>query len=181
MSVVVHNLYCVWVTIMGKLACKNLKGGDKILASTEMFVSTENIDVDKLLALTKFSRRQKSRIDKNLASTKCWRMRRSISLLFGLAESTAADFSQTSLMISYISQKVLIPPHAVAKCAFASGRPAFMRTLSRTVPACCTCPPCRKCHKYWRRQNIGARQDFTDFRKTIAVNISAHRRPIKNL
>jgi len=45
-------------------------------------------------------------------------------------ESTAADFSQTSLMFSYVSQKVLIPPHAVAKCAVATGRPAFMDGLS---------------------------------------------------
>ena len=128
--------------------------------------------------MTKYSCRQKSRVDKDLASTKCWRMRGSISLLFGSAESTAADFSQTSLMISYLSQKVLIPPLAVAKCAVVSGRLAF--TLSCTVLACCTGPPCRKLHKYWRRQNIGARQDFTDFRQTSAVNISAHRRPIKN-
>jgi hypothetical protein len=67
------------------------------------------------LTSTKSSRRQKSRIDKNLASTKCWRMRGSISLLFGSAESTAADFSQTSLMFSYFSLKVLSPPGAVAK------------------------------------------------------------------
>ncbi len=53
-------------------------------------------------------------------------------------------------------------------------------TLSPTVPACCSGPPCRKRHKYWRRQSIGACQDFTDFHQTIAVNISAHRRPIKN-
>jgi hypothetical protein len=33
-------------------------------------------------------------------------------------------------MFSYISQKVLIPPHAVAKCAVAAGRPAFMGGLS---------------------------------------------------
>ncbi len=57
-------------------------------------------------------------------------MRGSISLLFGSAESTAADFSQTLLMISYISQKVLIPPRAVAKCAVVPGRPAFMGGLS---------------------------------------------------
>jgi hypothetical protein len=37
------------------------------------------------------------------------------SFLFGLEESTAADFSQTSLKISYVSQMVLIPPHAVVK------------------------------------------------------------------
>jgi hypothetical protein len=34
--------------------------------------------------------------------------------------------------------------------------------------------------KYWRQENIGARKDFTDFRQTLAVNISAHGRPIKN-
>jgi hypothetical protein len=55
----------------------------------------------------------------------------------------------------------------------------YGRTLSRTVPACCTCPLCRKCHKYWGQQNIGARQDFTDFCQTLAVNISAHRHPFK--
>ncbi len=41
-------------------------------------------------------------------------------------------------------------------------------------------PAMQKCHKYWRRQNIGARQDFTNFPQTLAVNISAHRRPFKN-
>ncbi len=63
-------------------------------------------------------------------STKCWRRLRRISLLFGSAEPIAADFSQTSLMISYVSQKVLIPAHAVAKCDIASGRPGFMGGLS---------------------------------------------------
>jgi hypothetical protein len=43
----------------------------------------------------------------------------------------------------------------------------------------CTSPPCQKVTKYWRQQNVGARQDFTDFRQTLAVNISAQRRPIK--
>jgi hypothetical protein len=33
-------------------------------------------------------------------------------------------------MISYFSQKVLIPTHAVAKCAVAGGRPAIMGGLS---------------------------------------------------
>jgi hypothetical protein len=63
-------------------------------------------------------------------STKCWRRNRKIPLLFGSAESTAADFSQTSLKISYVSRMVLIPLHAVAKCGVASGRPAFMGGLS---------------------------------------------------
>jgi hypothetical protein len=47
---------------------------------------------------------------------------------FGSAETTAADFSQTSLKISYVSQKVLSPPQV--KCGVASGRPAFMGGLS---------------------------------------------------
>ncbi len=51
-------------------------------------------------------------------------------LLTVSAESTAADFSQTSLMFSCASQMVLIPSHAIAKCAIASGRPAFMGGLS---------------------------------------------------
>ncbi len=57
-------------------------------------------------------------------------MRGSISLLFGSAESTAADFSQVSLKITYDSQKVLIPPHAVVKCAIVPGCLAFMGGLS---------------------------------------------------
>ncbi len=60
-------------------------------------------------------------------------MRGSISLLSGPAESTAADFSQTSLVFSYVSQKVLIPPHAVAKCAVATGRPTFTGGLSHAL------------------------------------------------
>jgi hypothetical protein len=65
-----------------------------------------------------------------LASTKSWRRYRRILLLFGSAESTAADFSQTSLKISYVSLMVLLSFHAVAKCGVASGRPAFMGGLS---------------------------------------------------
>jgi hypothetical protein len=54
-------------------------------------------------------------------------------LLTVWAESTAADFSQTSLMFSYVSQKVLIPPHAVAKCAAATCGPASKGGLSPTL------------------------------------------------
>jgi hypothetical protein len=69
--------------------------------------------------------------------TKCWRKRRRIPLLFGSAESTAADFSQTSLKIFYVSLMVLISLHAVAKCGVALWPPCFYgQTLSRTVPAC---------------------------------------------
>jgi hypothetical protein len=30
----------------------------------------------------------------------------------------------------------------------------------------------QECQKYWHRQNVGARQDFTNFHLTSAVNIS---------
>jgi hypothetical protein len=79
-----------------------------------------------------------------LASTKYWRGQNvgacveASPYCFGPAESAAADFSQTSLMFSYFSQKVLIPPRAVTKCAVATGCPAFMGGLSDSrliVPA----------------------------------------------
>jgi hypothetical protein len=174
-------------------------GCDKILVATEMFASTEIIGVNKMLALIKSSHRQNPRVDKssrrqnvgideilaltkysrrqNSQSTKCWRRRRIISFLFGSAESTAADFSQTSLMISYVSQKVLIPPHAVAKCGIASGRPAFMGGLSLALlyrPAMQKMSQILASTKYWRPQ------DFTDFPQTIAVYIFAQRHPAKN-
>jgi hypothetical protein len=76
-----------------------------------------------------FREKRKIIINKKLAQTKCWRRRRRIPLLFGSAESTAADFSQTPL-ISYISPMVLLALHAVVKCVIASCRPAFMGGLS---------------------------------------------------
>jgi hypothetical protein len=168
-------------------------GDDKILAPPEMFALTENICVDKILALTKcwrrqntrddkifamtkFSRRQNTRVNKILAWTKCWRRRRSISLLFGPEESTAADFSQTSLMFSHVSQKMLIPPHAVAKCAVATGGPTFMGRLSPALYR-----PIVLAHHAENVKNIDVCQYFTDFRQTIEVNISAHRCTTKKL
>jgi len=129
--------------------------------------------------LTKCWRRQNIVVEKISVSTKSWRRRRMIPLLFGLAESTATDFSQTSLKISYVSLMVLIPLHAVAKCGVASGHPAFLGGLSPVlyrliVPACHA-----ENSKILAQQNIGVRLKFTDFRQTIAVYISAHRRPIK--
>jgi hypothetical protein len=47
-----------------------------------------------------------------------------------LAETTAVDFSQTSLKISYISLMVLLSLHAVVKFGVDSSRPAFMEGLS---------------------------------------------------
>jgi hypothetical protein len=68
-----------------------------------------------------------------LASTKSWR-RQNVGTdaeeSSYSAESTAADYSQTSLKISYVSLMVLLSLHAVAKCGIVSGRPAFMGGLS---------------------------------------------------
>ena len=89
-----------------------------------------------MFASTKWWRLQSICVDKMLASTKypCLQnvgtCAEALPYCFGPAESAAAAFSQTSLMFSYFSQKVLIPPHAVAKCAVAAGRPAFIDGLS---------------------------------------------------
>jgi hypothetical protein len=83
--------------------------------------------------LTKSWHRQNLGVNKKLAQTKCWRRHRRIPLLFGSAESKAADFSQTSLKISYVSLMVLLSLHAVTKCGVASGRPAFMGGLSSVL------------------------------------------------
>jgi hypothetical protein len=112
--------------------CRQNLGVDKILASTKSW-RRQNLGVDKILASTKSWRRQNLGIDKKLAQTKCWRRCRRIPLLFGSAESTAADFSQTSLKISYISLMVLLSLHAVSKCGVASGHPAFMGGLSSVL------------------------------------------------
>jgi hypothetical protein len=96
------------------------------MPASKKFSGQQNACFDKNLASTKILRRQKSHVDRNPASTKCWQRCRRIPLLFGSAESTTADFSQTSLKISFISQIV----YAVAKCGVASGRPAFMGGLS---------------------------------------------------
>jgi hypothetical protein len=106
-------------------------GADKIHSSTKLLASTkywcqQNIGVDKILALAKYGRQQNLGVDKKLVQTKCWRRRRIIPLLFGSAESAAADFSQTSLKISYVSLMVLLSLHAVVKCGVASSRPAFL-------------------------------------------------------
>jgi hypothetical protein len=73
----------------------------------------QNLDVKKILASTKSWHRQEAGADKMVAQTKCWRRRGRIPLLFGSAESTAADFSQTSLKIFACSRQVwrcLQPP-----------------------------------------------------------------------
>ncbi len=96
-------------------------GGNKMLAPTK-YLHWQNVGSDKILESTKVWCQQISRVNKILASTKYSRRQNVGTCMeashycFGPAESTAADFSQTLLMFSYFSQKVLIPPRAVTKC-----------------------------------------------------------------
>ncbi len=104
-------------------------GADKIYASTKLLASTkswrrQNIGLDKIRASTKSWRRQEAGADKMLAQTQ------KNPLTVCSAESTAVDFSQTSLKISYISLMVLLSLPAVVKCGVSSSRPAFMGGLS---------------------------------------------------
>ena len=136
-----------------------------------------------MLASTNYPRQQNVGIDKISAWTESRRQQNvgSISLLFKPGRV------RSSWLLPDLAHVLLLFPggvdpsmcsHQVCCCRWP---PCFYgRTLSSTVTANCTGLPCRKHHKYWRRQNIGACQDFTNFRQTIAVNISAHRLPTKN-
>jgi len=101
---------------------------DSLLYCTSLLYRPAMLKTSQILAPTKISRQQNVGADAEGCPS---------------AESTAADFSQTSLKISFVSQMVLIPLHAVDKCGIASGRPAFMGRLSHLFS-------CRKCHKFWR-------------------------------
>jgi hypothetical protein len=70
---------------------------------------TEITGVDKILVSTKYWRRQNTGADKIWVPTKYWRRQNVGADAEGSAESTAADFSQTLLKISYVSLMVLIP------------------------------------------------------------------------
>ncbi len=152
----------------------------------------QNSRADKILASTKILHRQNSRADKNLASTKI--SLRQKSRIYKMLVQTQKDPLPVWLgrvhscrLLPDLAEDLLCLPDGVD--AFASSYqlwrcfwpPCFYGwTLSRTVTAYCTGPPCRKRHKFWPRRNIGVRLKFTDFHQTIAVCISAHRRPIKS-
>jgi hypothetical protein len=95
-----------------KHSCQQNIGDDKVLALTTYW-HQQNTRVDKMLALTKCLRQQNTRVNKCTCAE-------ATPYCFGPAESTAADFSQTTLMFSYFSQKVLIPPRAVTKLPLAT-------------------------------------------------------------
>ncbi len=162
------------------------------MAPTEIIGLKQNSCTDKILALTKISRRQNSRADKNLASTKI-SLRQKSRVDKMLAQSQKDPLTvwlgrvHSCWLLPDLAEDLLRLPdgvdpfacsHQVWRCLWP---PCFYGwTLSCTVTAYCTGPPCRKRHKFWPRRNIGVRLKFTDFRQTIAVYISAHRRPIKS-
>ncbi len=125
-------------------------------------------------ALTKYWRRQNLGVDKKLAQTQknpltVWLSRvHSCWLLPDLDEDLLRLPDGDALFAC--SRQVW---HCVWPPCF------YGRTFSLTVPAYCIGLPCWKYHKFWRRQNICVCLKFTDFRQTIAVYISAHRRPFK--
>jgi hypothetical protein len=120
-----------------------------------------------MLTSTKYLCRQNIGVDKKLASTKSWRLRRRILLLFGSAESTAADFSQTSLKISYVSLMVLFSLHAVAKCVMAAWLILADIGAQRPVLSPLVVPVrhVENVPKFGVPQNIGVHLKFTDFCK----------------
>ncbi len=153
---------------------------DKMLALTN-YSRWQITRVDKIIALTEISRQQNPRVDKKSSVNKMLVHVQKHLLTVWLSRV------HSSWLLPNLADVLLRLPDGVDSSACNRQvcpclcPPCFYgRTLSRTVPACCTGLLCRKRHKYWSRQNIGARQDFTDFRQTIAVNISANRRPIKN-
>jgi hypothetical protein len=96
---------------------------------------------------------------------------------FCLEKSALAGFSQTSLMFSsrccpllMQSQSLRLP--LAAPLLWADSLPHCTGSF---VPA-----PHAEMSQILVSTNYRGCKDFTDFRQTLAVNISAHRRPIKN-
>jgi hypothetical protein len=87
----------------------------------------QNLGIDKRLASTNLG------VNKILASTKSWRQQNTcVNKILASAqeESTAAEFSQTSLKISFFLLMVLFSPYVVAMCDASSAHSAFMDGFS---------------------------------------------------
>ncbi len=89
-------------------------------------------------------------------------MHRSISLLFWPGKV------RSSWLLPDLADVLLLEDAVLSSCShqvWCSLWPSrfYGRTFSHTVPAHLYWPAMQKRHKYWCRQNIGARQDFTDF------------------
>jgi hypothetical protein len=125
----------------------------KLLASTKILASKkywrrQNPGVDKILAFTKSWRQQKAGADKMMVQMQ----KNPLTVWHGRVHSC--------WLLPDLAEDLLCLPDGVT--LFVCSRqvwgclqlPCFYgRTLS--VPAYCTGPPCWKCHKFWRWQNIG--------------------------
>ncbi len=128
------------------------------------------IGVDKIYTSTKYWRQQ------NLGSTKTWhRQKAGADRNMAKTQENLLSFRLGRicswwLLLDPAEDLLLLPFDGVALCACSHQvrhslrQPCFYgRTLSSTVPAYCTGPPCWKCPKLWRWQNIGVRLKFPDF------------------
>ena len=107
-------------------------------------------------------------------------MRRSISLLFWPGKFRSSWLLPDLADVLFLEDVVL--SHVVTKCGVAAGRPAFMGGLSPALYRLIdTGPPCRNVTNIGIDKTLAPPQDFTDFCQTLAVNISAPRRPYQKL
>jgi hypothetical protein len=124
----------------------------------------QNFLVDKISVAAKYLLQQNIRIDKIFAirgDKIIYKSSEASPHCFGLAKSTVAD---SSLPLLVFSLKMMSPSRVAAECKAAACRPAYMSGLPPALsrPGC-TGPPSQKVKKTLRRQNLRARQDFTDF------------------
>ncbi len=159
---------------------------DKMLASTK-YSRRQNVGVGKILASTKCWRRQNTRINKILVLKKflrwqCWCRRRSIYLLFGSAESTAADFLRPCLFCTAMCKVFIDPPPDTQRtetqgergiwvamgCYLLHVTPLPLPTPSPLPKLCVCCTACG--HVIWNR---GLRESPTpqeDYEQILATS-----------
>ncbi len=144
----------------GVYTCIGNIGGNKMLAPTEIII------VNKIVALTKILRQQKSHADKNLALTKILHQQKPcINKMLAQTQMNPLTVWHGRvhsfwLLPDLIEDLLRLPdgvdPFACSRQVWRCHWPPcfYGRTLSGTLRAYRTGPPCRKRHKFWRRQNI---------------------------
>ncbi len=163
-----------------------------MLAATKYW-RQQNIGTYKILALTKYWRRQNIDVNKIFESTKYWRQQN-----LGVDKMLAHAREHFLTVLPRQSLQQLTSPRP-RWCSPTSPRRCWslhMQSPSVLLPLAalllwadslphCTSLLCRPAMQKMSQllastKNIGSCQDFTNFSQTIAVNISAHRRHIKN-
>jgi hypothetical protein len=140
----------------------------------------QNIGVNRILESTKYWRQQKIGVKKIQAHAKItYKSSEASPYCFGPAKSTAAGSSLTLLVLS--SEDVVSSSCSCIITGYSLPASLFWRTsLAQSRPSC-TARHAKKSKNIGVKKNMGTRQDFTDFCRTLAVNISASRRPIKKI